>query len=506
MPSYEQDDVFGSSQYLSSPSAKKPTRSPSRGTLRASASPLKQAGGSLADAMIGMDDGFSDSRASGFSLAHELAAALMPEPSAGSRLLDEFGIDYDEGAEGIDGDALPEGDAEHAAGANSALEEGITDPAFTGADPAFAEPMTRSTSLASELTDDPAFSDPDTSLGSPAPKRRTAPTPASPGPAQDPMDVLSRDLAATEAFLFHLRRIDVDASASASTITPTTSSFQTSATATVSSSPLLEQVAGNIIRRINDAARDREGQVRALRECERELRKIGGEVGGEDVLGSLDELEGVEELHEELHPRSSTSRQPEKEKKKSRTEGLPTVDEDDWEAQIERERLLAADPDGDGDGEDEDARGPSTPQKDTFSLPPPPPAGPPTPSVARAELAYLRALTGSLVSSLSAISEQTQVTGAATADAGRRLRALKHKMGGVQSDWEGAERSRGRIERWEAGLADTPEGGTPGYMPSTPGRSRRVDGRKIVAEHMRAFEAAITEASGKTQLIMAAVA
>jgi hypothetical protein len=498
MSGYDRDDVFGSSQYLSSPSVKKPMRSPSRGTLRGSGGPSNAGGGSLADTMIGMDGGFSDSRASGFSLAHELAAALMPEPSAGSRLLDEFGIDYDEGAEGIDGDGSAE-DAEPGTEANLELGNGKTDPAFARADPVFVEPMTRSSSLASELTD-PAFSEPDTALGSPAPKHRVSTTSTSPGTAQDPMDVLSRDLAATETFLSHLRRIDIDSAAASAT--PTTSLFTVSATA--SASPLLEQVAGNIIRRINDAARDREGQVRALRECERELRKIGGEVGGEDVLGSLDELEGVDELHEELHPTPSSSRLPDKEKRKSRVEGLPTVDEDDWEAQMERERLNAdADPDA-----DEEADGPSTPQKNTFSLPPPPPSGPPTPENARAELAHLRALTGSLVSSLSTISEQTQVTGAATADAGRRLRALKHKMGGVQADWEGAERARVRIERWEAGITDTHEGGPPGYVPvpSTPGRSRRIDGRKVVAEHMRAFEAAVSEADGKTQTIIAAVA
>src|ERR1700730_8035019 len=45
------------------------------------------------------------------SLAHELAVALLPEPTAGSKLLaEEFGIEYDEGAEGIDG--LPPEDAD----------------------------------------------------------------------------------------------------------------------------------------------------------------------------------------------------------------------------------------------------------------------------------------------------------------------------------------------------------------------------------------------------------
>jgi hypothetical protein len=89
----------------------------------------------------------------------------------------------------------------------------------------------------------------------------------------------------------------------------------------------------------------------------------------------------------------------------------------------------------------------------------------------------------------------------------------------VQADWEGAERSRVKIERWEAGVADVGDGtpgapGTPstpgglglGYSPATPGRSRRIDGRKIVAEHLQAFELALNEAASKTKLIMAAVA
>jgi hypothetical protein len=539
-------------------------------------------GGSLADAM-GMDmDTQTGGGGSQFSLAHELAAALMPEPSAGSALLDEFGIEYDEGAEGIDAEQGDLDNTEHTITRLPDIVTGagdyVNDQDYHGSDPAFAPSnslaglgfggMARSTSLASEVSDDfsSPYTDVDSSLGSPLPKRRTpaataagaaSPPPTTPRP-RDPMDVLNQDLAATETFLTHLRRIDVDNQPSASTSTLNTaspsvylsaaSSFASSATASTipsssasnttvasSSSPALEKVAGDVIRRINDSARDREGQVRALWECERELRKIGGEVGGDDVLGSLDELEGVDELLEELHPKSSstsasTSRRSDKKSKGGggAASGLSAVEEDDWEAQMDHERLL-----GDADDDDTedvshdypDADGrvrddPTTPSKDTFAgVPAPPPAGPPTPAAARAELAYLRALTGSLVASLSAISEATQVTGASAADAGRRLRALKTKMGGVQADWEGAERSRVKIERWEAGVADVGDGtpgapGTPstpgglglGYSPATPGRSRRIDGRKIVAEHLQAFELALNEAASKTKLIMAAVA
>ena len=50
-----------------------------------------------------MDDSASPSSAK-HSLAHELAAALLPEPSKSSRsFAEEFGLEFDEGAEGIDG-------------------------------------------------------------------------------------------------------------------------------------------------------------------------------------------------------------------------------------------------------------------------------------------------------------------------------------------------------------------------------------------------------------------
>ena len=107
----------------------------------------------------------------------------------------------------------------------------------------------------------------------------------------------------------------------------------------------------------------------------------------------------------------------------------------------------------------------------------------------------------SAVSSLAVISEHTQVNAAATTEAGRKIRALKNKLGGWRTEWDSAERSRVRIERWEAGLADA---GEPGSVPGTPVKAvRRVDGRKLVEEHLRAFERALSEANVKTQAIMA---
>ena len=95
-----------------------------------------------------------------------------------------------------------------------------------------------------------------------------------------------------------------------------------------------------------------------------------------------------------------------------------------------------------------------------------------------------------------------RASGAANADAGRKIRALKNKLGGWKSEWDSAERSRIKIERWEAGL---PDDDTSSVLssPPRPGTFKRVDGRRIVEEHLRAFENALAEANRKTQAIMA---
>ena len=112
MPALDAEtDVF-SPRFLSSNGpgpAAAPRRSPSRQSLaptprKSSASLRSGPPSSLADA-FGSPNGSSggpdsaDDASGRHSLAHELAAALLPEPSAGSKLLvEEFGIEYDEGA------------------------------------------------------------------------------------------------------------------------------------------------------------------------------------------------------------------------------------------------------------------------------------------------------------------------------------------------------------------------------------------------------------------------
>ena len=100
------------------------------------------------------------------------------------------------------------------------------------------------------------------------------------------------------------------------------------------------------------------------------------------------------------------------------------------------------------------------------------------------------------------ISEHTQPNAVAATVALREIRAPKKRIG-RRAEWDSAERSRVRIEKWEAGIVDV-DGAVSGAT-SPPRAQRRVDGRKIVQEHLQAFEKALAEAHTKTQAIIAAV-
>ncbi|KIY43104.1 hypothetical protein FISHEDRAFT_54186, partial [Fistulina hepatica ATCC 64428] len=167
------------------------------------------------------------------SLAHELAAALMPEPSAGSKLLaEEFGIEYDEGAEGVD-DEQNVYDEQHVEDARSQYEY----PDATGDQHHYDY----GDDLHAVADADPAM---DPAFGSPIDHRAQLPS----RPDQDPMEVLSRDLQSTDSFLSHLRHLDgTDLSSSAYLSTQQTP---------------LEVIAADVIRRIEDSTKDREAQLR----------------------------------------------------------------------------------------------------------------------------------------------------------------------------------------------------------------------------------------------------
>ncbi|KAJ6481206.1 hypothetical protein C8R47DRAFT_592268 [Mycena vitilis] len=448
---------------------------------------------SLAGALDSGEDGANGR----FSLAHELAVAMMPEPSAGSKLLaEEFGIEFDEGAEGID---PPAGPQIHGEDGNMSFAD--SDPQL---DASFDDGPPEPPDFGHDANVDPTF-------GSP---------PASPKqPKQDAMEVLAQDLASTDNFLAHLRRLDTDPTSSAS---PSASASASSS----SQQPELERLASDVIRRINDTARDREGQVRELLEYEREFRRIAGEVGGQDVLGRLDAmpipeddeptdapaLTSASSAHMHDDPRTSPTLPP------ARPLHLRAMSQD-WETDPDVDRLGdtdETDPAFDGrqdrDRDDDTSEPPLSPPStqtlfsSSSARAPRAAAGP----AAVAQLADLRGLTSSLVASLTSVSEHAQVNGAATAEAGRKLRALRNRLGGWRTEWEGAERSRGRIERWEAGggweTGGAGAGGNASGAAEGAGTATqaRVDGRAVVQEHLHAFELALAEAAVKTKAIMAA--
>lgn len=400
--------------------------------------------------------------------------ALMPEPSAGSKLLaEEFGIEFDEGAEGID-EVSDQHDGEHALVDDSNIPSFASELAASTGDALFHDlpPDIQVSEIGEPLQVheyDPVFHTPTIS-------RKKAPEKK---PEQDAMEVLAQDLESTDKFLNHLRTLDVEAGSS--------------------SQPTLERLASDVIRRINMTVRDRESHVRELLEYEREFRKIAGEVGGGDVLGQLDELEHVEDL---LDAPSRSGAEPSRPGPRI----LEVLDEEP-RSPTARHHLQASDweldPDRHLGDEDEVSEPPTSPLKDSF-LQPPITVGPATPASTIPQLNHLRSFTTSLVSSLSTISEQAQVNGAATTEAGRKIRALKNKLGGWRTEWDSAERSRIKIERWEAGIVegDTPD---PNIIPMSPTRAtaKRIDGRTIVQEHLRAFELALADAALKTQAIMA---
>lgn len=465
MSQYDDDDVYGSSSQFLSPSSSSPRRSPSRQSVKPRRSTASLRGSSsLAHAM----DDFAATNGQ-HSLAHELAVALMPEPSAGSKLLaEEFGIEYDEGAEGIDEKTHQQGAPQIVLGENP---PSFADELSSGANHSSFHDTRHLDAEHPPLDYDPVF-------GSPSFARQKTPK----RPEQDAMEVLAQDLESTDKFLSHLRSIDVDSGASGS------------------QQPSLERIASEVIRRINESTRDRESQVRELLEYEREFRKIAGEVGGGDVLGQLDELTQMDDLVD-AKPSLDASRTAE-----SRT--LDTLEEEPSHMRhMSQSQEWEVDPDLQHhnleDEEDEEFGGPeaSSPIKDSFP-PPPTVIGPPTPATTIPQLAHIRSFTTSLISSLTTISEQAQVNGAATTEAGRKIRALKNKLGGWRTEWDSAERSRLKIEKWEAGIVDVDSGVDDATSARAVG-AKRADGREIVQEHLQAFTRALADAALKTQTIMA---
>lgn len=452
-------DIYDDDVFASTSSRFQSKKAPQRKQLNGRASSASLRGSSLADSFAGeAGNGVS-------SLAFELAAALVAEgDSGGSRgLAEELGLEYDEGAEGID----------QSESGTQAQPEGLPNTLESLAD-AFGSVSHEQPPESSLDSDDGSPADFDPAFDSPTKPRKQTKV-----PEQDPMVTLAEDLESTERFLTQLRRLDVEPSGR----------------------PVLEGLASGVIRRIDDTAREREGQVRELLEYEREFRRIAGEVGGNDVLGQLDELEDLVG-----EPKQDQPTQPDRNSRSleaiQEEPGTPlNASNTDWEAELDRDRARLGD-------EIDEYDAPAQQDPKAAIAAPPPISGPPTPAAATVQLAHFRTVTTTIASSLATISEQTQVNTAGATEAGRKIRALKNKLGEWRAEWESAEKSRAKIEKWETGVMDAGDGTLVVLsVPNTPTRSgrSRVDGRKIVQAQIDAFAQTLSEATVRIQTIMAAV-
>jgi hypothetical protein len=389
-----------------SPARTSKRRSPPRVNGRGAKKPSRQqervGGESLA-----MLDGGESSSAGQFSLAHELAAALMPQPTTSKLLAEEFGLEFEDDAEN--------GHADRADGVEDEEVEDLPTPR----------------DVLQDQHGQPSIVD--------------APIDNSPPKPLDPFVALTRDVETMDKFLGHLRHLDENQGGL--------------------SEPPLERAASELIRRLNDTIRSREDQVRQLLELEREFRRMGSEVGGTDLLANLDELEKVEGLQDH----SSLSQL---KRGHSRLPSLAEGDEEEWvpghgSHSHSRQGSYALDE-------------PISPASPSF-----PPDPLPSPSATIPHVSRFRADTKSLARSLTSLSEQTQMNGAAVGEAGRKLRALKNKLGTWQDEYESAEQSRVRIAEWEsAGLAT------------------RIRGKQLAEEQLRGFQTTLDEVGVMTDAIL----
>lgn len=398
----------------------------------------------------------------GTSLAHELAAAVMSEPSESRALADELGLEFDE-----EEDEAHNGPEELEGHSGMMMSTNDISTLDTPSRPSRIEKL-NGHGYGHEVDSDPELSP---SKPPPPPSFALAPETET-----DPIETLKENVQFIDGFITQLQNMDLDASHS-----PTKPSFASQTRRTSmhgGAEPTLERIATDMIRHIDDARREREDQLRDLINCEREFRKIDGESGGADRLGSLEPLEDVL-LTDKEGPGSY-----------SQTRALDTVQEDEfdelWEAQRDPRDIFDDEDEGDDPAFADRSLRHRRVSTDRAVLPPPPPypSGSLSPSSTLPHLAHMRAISQILASSLSGLSEHVQVNGAAAAEAGRKLRALKNKVGDLQSEWTSAEESMTRIEKGEK---------------SPDGEGKRPDGRVIVQEISASFFAQLKQAELKVQ-------
>lgn len=421
-----------------------------------------------------------DDVATQFSLAHELAAAMMPEPSTNSSLAEELGLDFggadenDDQAEASQGDRVDEYASQRVALLSQ--DAASADSTIVG------DKSSRAHSPIPASDDD--YGDDASETESSTPSRPHNPLARTLFSAvkeeeqvlEEPLEQFARELAATDAFITRLKRLDMDIS---------DNSLSPYATATTTfHEPSIERYTSRMIRQLNDTVRERENQVRELVSIDHEFRRIEGELGGTDAIGSLDALDEDDGLFDQSDQSGDAPAG-------GHLQPLGGIEEEEEEGGNNKNSNT------DDSDEDEDVFGePLSPAKYkrhgriAVELPPPPVRRQGeivTPSSTIPHLTHMREVTTSLIQSLSTMSEHAQENGAATADAGRKIRALKNRIVGWQTDLESAEKSQVKIAEWESEAA----------------QSTRIDGRIIVQEQLDAFAKALADAALKTKAIMA---
>jgi hypothetical protein len=380
------------------------------------------------------------------SLAHELAAAAMPNPGPNSSLAEELGLDF--------GDD----DASDVNASSKGSEADATTP-FANTEPSDAPIIAaRHDASSSAVTDDETHH-----AVRPATPRPLSPIDGSLATSKDSrastdtLERLAQELAETDAFIARLKRLDTDTSRDLSSHTST-------------SELPIERYTSHIVRQLNDIAREREIQIRELVSIDKEFRKIEGDAGGSDVLGSLDALDDNGSIFPETGgPKHGIS---------GRLQPLEEADELEG---IDQEEIPQDDASGDphpSAGDSQTLRRVQQSYSDSY--------GAATPAGTIPHLSRMRDATASLARSLSVMSEHAQENGAATADAGRKIRALKNRIIVWQTEWDSAETSRAKVNQWETDAI----------------KCVRTDGRVIAQQQIDGFAQALADAALKMQAIV----
>ncbi|TNY24363.1 hypothetical protein DMC30DRAFT_165005 [Rhodotorula diobovata] len=400
------------------------------------ATPARRRGGSTLAAGEGMG---------GLSLADELASAarpqrqrdLMRELGLGSDEEDGAGVGQPSGDDYSDQDELEmrreDGEALGAGLGRLAAPSGDED------DPFGSSPRRSASSLGRTPRTRPSTA----SLTSYTPGRSTPDdldAEAEEAAQQEEVDAALQDAATSledsmhtlSVFLGHLRQhvtaeVDVHSANPAPAAAPDVpSSAPNGAAAPVDNidyidrQPIIESHASTLVRRLYDLAKQREAQLRELGEMERVLGRT--EPGWRAVLAELEPLELSEDEEDG---------------------GGDGLDEPNGvEEHGLADELRAASP----LGATVDATAPRAPHPRARSS-----TAAPSTTLAHAQddLAALRALTASLLSALSTISDLAQVQSALASDFGRKLRALKTQAGAVRDELGAVDRSEAFVKAYE---------------------------------------------------------